>query len=53
MRRTWEQTPTPPGKQFVKDPTTGKFVTNTILFTNSDKLFLRSVGWDPTKVVTK
>lgn len=53
MRRTWEEAPEPPGKQFVKDPTTGRYAPNTILFTTLDKQFLRSIGWDPTKVVNK
>ena len=50
MRRTVDPIPTPPGPQFVKDPTTGQLVPNTILFTNFDKKFLASVGWSAKKV---
>ena len=53
MRRTWEQIPRAPGPQFVQDKTTGQHHPNVILFTDYDKGFLRSVGWDPTKVVTR
>jgi len=51
MRRTVDPIPTAPGPQFMKDPTTGQLVPNTILFTDHDKKFLASINWSCKKVV--